>query len=119
MHKQRCNVNFTPGCYTNYDVYRKVEKAQEGPATHLRLVSITCRSYETKPDFAGPPRTFCIWLNPTTSTRGATVPPVPEVSKNLFSVYVVHFLHRTHVTRISVKNSFSVSMEHKRKVQPS
>jgi hypothetical protein len=29
---------------------------QEGPATHLRLVSIACRSYETKPDFAGPPR---------------------------------------------------------------
>ncbi len=26
----------------------------EGPATHLRLVSIACRSYETKPDFAGP-----------------------------------------------------------------
>jgi hypothetical protein len=30
--------------------------AQEGPATHLCLVSIACRSYEKKPDFAGPPR---------------------------------------------------------------
>ena len=27
----------------------------EGPATHLCLVSLVCRSYETKPDFAGNP----------------------------------------------------------------
>jgi hypothetical protein len=33
--------------------------ALEGPATHLRLVSIACRSYETKTDFAGPPCKFC------------------------------------------------------------
>ncbi len=39
---------------------------QEGPATHLRLVSIACRSYETKPDFAGPPST---WYR-CTPTRG-------------------------------------------------
>jgi hypothetical protein len=28
---------------------------QEGPATHLSLVFIACRRYETKHDFAGPP----------------------------------------------------------------
>ncbi len=27
----------------------------EGPAAHLCLVSIVCRSYEKKPDFTGPP----------------------------------------------------------------
>jgi hypothetical protein len=31
----------------------------EGPATHLSLVFIACRRYETKHDFAGPPRTRC------------------------------------------------------------
>jgi hypothetical protein len=30
--------------------------SQEGPATHLCLVLFVCRSYETKPHFAGPPR---------------------------------------------------------------
>jgi hypothetical protein len=35
-----------------------VEGVLEGPATHLCLVSIACRSYEKKPDFAGPP-----WLS--------------------------------------------------------
>ena len=30
----------------------------EGPATHLFLVLLECRSHEKKPDFAGPPR----WL---------------------------------------------------------
>jgi hypothetical protein len=34
----------------------KVTRSQEGPATHLCLVLLVCRSYETKPDFAGPPR---------------------------------------------------------------
>jgi hypothetical protein len=29
---------------------------KEGPAAHLCLVSIVCRSYEKKPDFAGPPK---------------------------------------------------------------
>ncbi len=41
---------------------RKMHGAQsmEGPATHLCLVSIVCRSYERKPDFAGPPQcTHC------------------------------------------------------------
>ena len=28
---------------------------QEGPATHVSLVFIACRSYETEHDFAGPP----------------------------------------------------------------
>jgi hypothetical protein len=27
----------------------------EGPAAHLCVVSIVCRSYEKKPDYAGPP----------------------------------------------------------------
>jgi hypothetical protein len=31
---------------------------EQGPATHLCLVSIACRSYEKKPDFAGHPRPF-------------------------------------------------------------
>jgi hypothetical protein len=32
----------------------------EGPATHLFLVLFVCRSYETKPDFAGPPWSICL-----------------------------------------------------------
>jgi hypothetical protein len=44
-------VNAT-GDFSNYTCN---SNPLEGPATHFRLVSIACRSYETKPDFAGPP----------------------------------------------------------------
>ena len=33
-----------------------IQLHQEGPAAHRCLVSIVCRSYEKKHDFAGPPR---------------------------------------------------------------
>jgi hypothetical protein len=32
-----------------------LRRFNEGPATHLGLVFIACRRYETKHDFAGPP----------------------------------------------------------------
>jgi hypothetical protein len=35
--------------------YGRRHIALEGPAMHLCLVLLVCRSYETKPDFAGPP----------------------------------------------------------------
>jgi hypothetical protein len=38
------------------DLHLGASMLQEGPATHLFLVLFECRSYETKPDFAGPPR---------------------------------------------------------------
>jgi hypothetical protein len=53
-----------------------VRNPLEGPATHLRLVLNVCRSYETKPDFAGP---FFEIL---------TVGVVPEL--RLTSLYFLH-----------------------------
>ncbi len=42
--------------YIKYDL-------PEGPATHLCMVLLVCRSYEKKPDFAGPPRWFWVALD--------------------------------------------------------
>ncbi len=46
-----------PLAWMQYSLLEPSElRTRKGPATHLCLVSIACRSYEEKPDVAGPPR---------------------------------------------------------------
>jgi hypothetical protein len=61
---------------------------QEGPATHLILLSIVFRSYEEKSDFAGPPqRMRYFWSTETQYYSLFANQEVPEYRLNcLFSV---------------------------------